>query len=303
MSRTHPGHPGDEMGGRRHNATRSGRKSERGRASYSIKEDAMQENSTTTLAWSTGHITVSDSAVAEVLIETITRGRMNAVITIVWDDQTEERAVIHDVAPEDLALERLAIEGVGDLSTIICEVLKLEHVPGDDMLCPGCGKLRWWIAILEEAEDEHFIRYVRRLRTCRICGYQVTTREMRSIGISNSNAEQGAMETVMDERAITDRAKEIFSEGATDNIEEENTVVFSEIDGEVTVFRIFRRRYSSGDPWKEADQWVWQVKEQCTSLRGELSINARWTDTDGGSVTVAITGQEIVAKEELESEM
>ena len=45
MSRTHPGHPGDEMGERRHNATRSGRKSERGRASHSIKEDAMQENS------------------------------------------------------------------------------------------------------------------------------------------------------------------------------------------------------------------------------------------------------------------
>ena len=299
MSRTHPGHPGDEMGERRHNATRSGRKSERGRSSHSIKEDAMQENSTTTLAWSTGHITVSDSAVAEVLIETLTRGRMNAVITIVWDDQTEERALIHDFAPEDLALERLAIEGVGDLSTLICEVLKIERVPGNDMLCPGCGKLRWWIAILEEAEDEHFIRYVRRLRTCRICGYQVTTREMRS----NGNAEQGAMETVMEERAITDRAREIFSEGATDNIEEENTVVFSETGGEVMVFRIFRQRHTGGDPRKEADQWVWQVQERCTSLRGELFIRRRWSNSDGGSLTVAITGQEIVAKEELESEM
>ncbi len=49
MSRTQPGHPGDEMGERRHNATRSGRKSERGRSSHSIKEDAMRENSTTTL--------------------------------------------------------------------------------------------------------------------------------------------------------------------------------------------------------------------------------------------------------------
>ena len=246
---------------------------------------------------------MSDSAVAEVLIETLTRGRMNAVITIVWDDQTEERGLIHDFAPEDLALERLAIEGVGDLSTLICEVLKIERVPGNDMLCPGCGKLRWWIAILEEAEDEHFIRYVRRLRTCRICGYEVTTQEMRSIGISNSNAEQGAMETVMEERAITDRAREIFSEGATDNIEEETTVVFTETGGEVMVFRIFRRRHTSGDPWKEADQWVWQVQEQCTSLGGELSINARWSNSDGGSLSVAITGQEIVAKEELESEM
>ncbi len=246
---------------------------------------------------------MSDSAVAEVLIETLTRGRMNAVITIVWDDQTEERGLIHDVAPEDLALERLAIEGVGDYSTLICEVLKMERVPGNDMLCPGCGKLLWWIAILEEAEDEHFTPYVRRLRTCRICGYQMTTREMRSIGISNSNAEQGAMETDMQGRAITSRAKEIFSEGATDNIEEENTVVFTETGGEVTVFRIFRRRYTGGDPWKEANQWVWQVQEQCTSLRGELSTKRIWSNSDGGSLTVAITGQEIVAKEELESEM
>ena len=156
---------------------------------------------------------------------------------------------------------------------------------------------------LEEAEDEHFTPYVRRLRTCRICGYQMTTREMRSIGISNSNAEQGAMETDMQGRAITSRAKEIFSEGATDNIEEENTVVFTETGGEVTVFRIFRRRYTGGDPWKEANQWVWQVQEQCTSLRGELSTKRRWSNSDGGSLTVAITGQEIVAKEELESEM
>ena len=308
MSRTQPGHPGDEMGERRHNATRSGRKSERGRASYNIKsynikEDAMRENSTTTLAWSSGHITVSDSAVAEVLIETLTRGRMNAVITIVWDDQTEERALIHDVAPEDLALERLAIEGVGDCSTLICEVLKLEQAPADDMLCPGCGTLLWWIAILEEAEDEHFTPYVRRLRTCRICGCQMTTQEMRSIGISNSNEEEGVMETDMQGRAISSRAKELISEGATDNPDGENTIVISELGWEATIFRIFRQRHTGGDPRKDADQWVWQVQERCTSLRGELSIRRIWSNSDGGSLTVAIAGQEIVAKEELESEM
>ena len=54
MSRTQPGHPGDEMGERRHNATRPGRVRVCGRASYNIKsynikEDAMRENSTTTL--------------------------------------------------------------------------------------------------------------------------------------------------------------------------------------------------------------------------------------------------------------
>ena len=131
----------------------------------------------------------------------------------------------------------------------------------------------------------------------------MTTREIRSIGISNSNAGQGAIETDTQGKAITSRAKEIFSEGATDNIEEENTVVFSETGWEVTVFRIFRRRYSGGDPREEADQWVWQVQEQCTSLRGEWCIKRIWSNSDGGSLTVAITGQEIVAKEELESEM
>ena len=100
----------------------------------------MPENRTTTIAWSTGHITVSDPAVAEAFIEALTQKRLDAVITLVWDDQTEERALIHDVSPEDLALERLAIEGVGDFSTLICEVLKMEQAPAEDMHCPGCNQ-------------------------------------------------------------------------------------------------------------------------------------------------------------------
>ena len=263
----------------------------------------MPENRTTTIAWSTGHITVSDPGVAEAFIEALTQKRLDAVITVVWDDLTEERALIHDVSPEDLALERLAIEGVGDFSTIICEVLTMEQAPAEDMHCPGCNQQRWWIAILEEAEDEHFTRYVRRLRTCRVCGYQMTTREMRSSGISNSNAEQGAMETAMEGTAITDRAKEIFSEGATDNIEEENTVAFSEFDGEATVFRIFRRRHTGGDPMEAADRWIKYIKKSCTTIHGTLKAGGKWSEMDGGSVTVAITGQGIVAREELESGM
>ena len=87
---------------------------------------------------------MSDSAVAEVLFETLTRGRMNAVITIVWDDQTEERGLIHDVALRISPWSAsIAIEGVGDFSTIICEVLKMERGScRNDMLCPGCGKLQ-----------------------------------------------------------------------------------------------------------------------------------------------------------------
>ena len=264
----------------------------------------MRENSTTTLAWSSGHITVSDSRRGGGPYRDPHPGtdERRDHHRVGWT-RPRERALIHDVAPEDLALERLAIEGVGDCSTLICEVLKLEQAPADDMFCPGCGTLLWWIAILEEAEDEHFTPYVRRLRTCRICGCQMTTQEMRSIGISNSNEEEGVMETDMQGRAISSRAKELISEGATDNIEEENTVVFSETGGEVTVFRIFRQRHTGGDPRKEADRWIREVKERCTSVYGELNEVTVRSDTDGGSVTVAITGQEIVAKEELESKM
>ena len=175
--------------GKGHNRMGPGRKSELAAGPRTAsREEAMPENRTTTIAWSTGHITVSDPAVAEAFIEALTQKRLDAVITLVWDDQTEERALIHDVSPEDLAWERLAIEGVGDFSTLICEVMKMEQAPAEDMHCPGCNQRRWWIAIIEEAEDENFTRYVRRLRTCRVCGHQMTTREMRSIGINNSDA-------------------------------------------------------------------------------------------------------------------
>ena len=115
--------------------------------------------------------------------------------------------------------------------------------------------------------------------------------------------EEGVMETDMLGMAISSRARELISEGATDNIEEGNTVVFSETGGEVTVFRIFRQRHTGEDPRKDADRWIWQVQERCTSLRGEWFIRRIWSNSDGGSLTVAIAGQGIVAKEELESEM
>ena len=90
-----------------------------------------------------------------------------------------------------------------------------------------------------------------------------------------------------------------MSKGAKDNPECENTAVVVELDGETMVFRIFRHRHTSEkNPLGEADDWIRQVKERCTSSDGEMKATAAWTDADGGSVLVAVTGQEIIAKSE-----
>ena len=100
-------------------------------------------------------------------------------------------------------------------------------------------------------------------------------------------------------RNISTQALEIVSEGARTNPECDNTAVVAEEAGEATVYRIFRQRHMYGkNPLAEADQWIRQVKEHCTSMSGELAATAVWTDADGGNVLVSISGREIVAKEE-----
>ena len=95
------------------------------------------------------------------------------------------------------------------------------------------------------------------------------------------------------------RAWIFMSKGAWDNPECENTAVVAELDGETMVFRIFRQRHTGDkNPLVEADQWVRQVKKHCASISGELAATAVWTDADGGSVLVAITGQGIIANSE-----
>ena len=90
-----------------------------------------------------------------------------------------------------------------------------------------------------------------------------------------------------------------MSKGAWDNPERENTVAMAELGRETMVFRIFLRRHTGEkDPLVEADRWIRQVKEHCTSSDGEMKTTAVWTDADGGSVLVAVTGQEIIAKSE-----
>ena len=98
-------------------------------------------------------------------------------------------------------------------------------------------------------------------------------------------------------RNISTGALEIVSKGARTNPEGENTAVVAELDGETTIFGIFRQRHT-GDPLAEADQWIRHVKKHCTGTTGELKATAIWTDADGGSVLVGISGREIIAKEE-----
>ena len=97
---------------------------------------------------------------------------------------------------------------------------------------------------------------------------------------------------------INTKALEFMARGARDNPECENPAVADELDGETTVYRIFRQRHMNGDPLAEADRWIRHAKEHCTSVNGEIVATAVWTDADGGSVLVAITGQEIIAKSE-----
>ena len=72
------------------------------------------------------------------------------------------------------------------------------------------------------------------------------------------------------------------------------------VDGETTVYRIFRHRHLNGAPPKTADQWIRKVKERCTSLKGEIEVTAIQTDLDEGSLLVAITRRGIIALEEAE---
>ena len=99
-------------------------------------------------------------------------------------------------------------------------------------------------------------------------------------------------------RAISNHALGIVSQGARANRESENTVAVAEADSETTVYRIFRQRHTSGDPLAGASQWIRHVKKHCTVTTGELRVTGVWTDADGGSVLVGISGREIVAKDE-----
>ena len=95
---------------------------------------------------------------------------------------------------------------------------------------------------------------------------------------------------------ISTKTLAIMARRARDNPECETTIAVFESVEETMVFRIFRQRHTDDkNPLDAADQWTRWVKKHCTSISGELAATAVWTDADGGSVLVAITGQGIIA--------
>ena len=72
----------------------------------------------------------------------------------------------------------------------------------------------------------------------------------------------------------------------------------AESGGATTVYRIFRQRHMTENPMAEADWWIRQVKRHCTIPDGEIRATAVWTDVDGGSILMVISGTKIIAREE-----
>ena len=75
-------------------------------------------------------------------------------------------------------------------------------------------------------------------------------------------------------------------------------VAVAEYGGETTVYRIFRKNTWTETPLEAADGWTRQVNKHCTNPIGETKATAVWTDVDGGSVFVGVTGPEIIGRED-----
>lgn len=249
-----------------------------------------------TVASRLGCRTYTDMSRASQYVELLTRIEENSVVTIRHGSDFEERAVVHGVSRSDLATERIEVGVVKDSGVapvLICRMLRIEAPLDEDLICCICEGEDWITAILEGGAN------VRRLRTCLICGNQFTTRGLPEIDFDNSAPNRGESDISAEDSSISDMAKEILSVGAIDNTEEEMTISFFTDGKEATVYRIFRRRHTGGeDPMEVADHWIRQAKGLCSAVRGELKATAVWSNVDGGSVLVAITGQGIVTKEE-----
>jgi len=128
-----------------------------------------------TVASGLGCRTYADMSKASRYIELLTRIEENSVVTIRHGGEMEERAVVHGVSRSDLATERVevgVVEDSGVAPVFICRMLRIEAPPDEDFICSVCEGEDWITAILEDGAK------VRRLRTCLICGHQLTTREL-----------------------------------------------------------------------------------------------------------------------------
>ena len=96
---------------------------------------------------------------------------------------------------------------------------------------------------------------------------------------------------------ISDRAKELLSEGISENGEQ--TVIFLEEEAESVVFRLFWASGHAGDPERRAIRWLGRARGLCRTVRGELRtglIRSR----DEENVMATLSGSEIEAKEWLQ---
>ena len=99
------------------------------------------------------------------------------------------------------------------------------------------------------------------------------------------------------EEMITERAREILSEGARDNADRENTVVFSDDGGETTVFRLFRARHTAKDPEQEASVWLRKAKNLLTKSGEELRTGMVRSKRGEVTVMAMVSGRGIDARE------
>ena len=131
-----------------------------------------------TVATSVECRTYTDPDGALAFVAQLTLAGENVLLITVNGGQLIERAIVHGIDPTDLALERLEIEPLADADPTLpaplsCRLLRLEAPPESDMRCPDCKARNWWIAIVD-----YDVEWVRRLRTCRNCGFQGRTTEI-----------------------------------------------------------------------------------------------------------------------------
>ena len=96
---------------------------------------------------------------------------------------------------------------------------------------------------------------------------------------------------------ISDRAKEVLSEGVSED--GERTILFLEEGGLYFVFRLFRAGAHAGDPEQQAIRWLGKVRGLCRPAHGGLKTGVI-RSRDEMSVMAVVSGREIEAVEEEE---
>ena len=95
---------------------------------------------------------------------------------------------------------------------------------------------------------------------------------------------------------ISDRAKEILSEGVDEEVE--TTVLFIEEGGQALVLKLFRAGEGDEDedPAQQAVRWLGRVMILCRSAHGDLRTRMVRSRNEE-SVLAAVSGREIEARE------